>query len=228
MHEVLVFISRLAWAVLVLGLFAPQYVLFWTPIKTKTRAAVVFLPIALILFAATVLTSPAKKTQEADANPASMSQEIVTLDSLMPPDEKEYLRIVDQDANLYKKSTDAAERTKIAKQHEEAINALNPGIKNITNWIGTIKQLGETDGKAAVLIAVGDRTVLQTYTDPKSDDSGTLIPRDSDLYKKLTALSPGNPVRFSAEMVKAMGGDEAQTMLKPTYIVKFTQLETVQ
>ena len=89
MHTLFLFLFRIACLILVIGLVKPSYVLFWTPIQTRQRSILIYGPAVILLLLLSIFTLPSKTSTEELATTANLS--IVSLDSLMPDSEKQFI-----------------------------------------------------------------------------------------------------------------------------------------
>ncbi|MGB0967504.1 MAG: hypothetical protein ACPGUX_04920, partial [Halocynthiibacter sp.] len=88
----------------------------------------------------------------------------------------------------------------LAERSAAFCNAL-PGGKRISDWTGEIYSISANgDGKGVLVVTVGDDVWASTWNNALSDiGTNSLIEPGTDLFASVSAMSPGDAVRFSGE-----------------------------
>ena len=119
----------------------------------------------------------------------------------------------------------------------EICKAASPGT--IKGWIGTLSELDtNSEGLGVVQISISENVTVRTMNNAFSDiGSDTLIDPDSDLFKKLSALTEGQKVKFSGTLVSPMKDVDCLfeisltmdgAMNDPEFIIRLSDVETYQ
>jgi hypothetical protein len=199
------------------------------PIKSRERVALIYVPIIVVTLLLMLFTGAKSDSTKPDQM-SNMSMNIVPLDSLRPDKEQKFIDLINKYADLYKKAPNGVDKSKVWRDRDAQIDADKFMGSTITDWVGTVKDVGNNnEGNGVIIIAVTNNLTVKTFADAFSDgQNGTLIPQDSSLYQSLVKLPKGSQVKFSGTLLKSADTKEADGMLKPAYIVKFTQLDLVQ
>lgn len=229
MHDLFSILFKVACLLLVVGLFSPKFPIFWMPVKSRERVAMVYVPIVIVTLLLMWFTGTKSESSTPDQM-ANMPMNIVPLDSLRPEKEQKFIDLINKYADLYKKAPVGVDKSKVWRDRDAQIDADKLMGSKITDWVGTVKDIGNNnEGNGVIIIAVTNNLTVKTFADAFSDgQNGTLIPQDSSLYQSLIKLPKGSQVKFSGTLLKSADTKEADGMLKPTYIVKFTNLDPVQ
>jgi hypothetical protein len=225
MQSLFIILGKITSLILILGLLNPRYPLYWMTNRTRMWVAIIYLPLAVIFFTLG-LNLPASTQSKPEMLEAD--QNIRTLDSLIPTEEREFLNIINQYIGLYKKALNAEEKTKVWQERENKIKDIKPPVTQFSHWVGTINQIGAlSNEKIVVKIALNNHVLFQTHGNSESDQKDhTLILPDSPLYENVSTLDSGNQVRISGVIIGKATGAQNEEMLGPRYIVKFTQIES--
>lgn len=226
MHDFYLLLFRVTCLILVIGLIKPEYVLRWTPFKTRQRVGIYFIPPAIVFLLASFFTGGHTATEAA---PTMTNLSIVSLESLMPSDEKNFIDVIEKYASLYKKATDADSKTKIWHERETKLNiAKLNGIKML-DWVGTIQSVGATsDGKAFIAIHLTPTIMIRTNNNAYADSAdNTLILQKSTMYSMISTMAPGNRVRFSGILQRDISPTENSGMTTPEYLALFNDIKPI-
>lgn len=110
--------------------------------------------------------------------------------------------------------------------------------KNVESWVGYIDNLSaNSDGFGVLGVVVAKGVTLTTWNNALSDmGSKTLIPPDSQLFKKASQMQVGQKVAFSGVFISgnsreclregslSLGG----TLREPEYIFRFSDITAIQ
>ncbi len=229
MHDFFSILFRIACVLLIFGLINPKYPIFWMQIKSRERVGAVYVPIVIVTLLLMLYTG-SKGSETKPEEMSTMSLNIVPLESLRPSEEQKFINIIDKYADLYKKAPNIVAKSKVWRDRDAELDNEKIMGKKISDWVGTVKNLGmNSEGNGVLIIAVTNNIFVKTYDDAFSDgQNGTLIPQDSSLYQSLVKLAKGGQVKFSGTLLKSADTKESVGMTRPSYIVKFTSLEPVQ
>jgi len=226
MHELFSLLFKLFALMFVAGLISPNYPIFWMPVKSRERVAMVYLPLILVSFLLMYMTGAKSVSADSADHDVTMSMNIVTLESLRPPAQQKFLETIAKYNALYFKAANAADKTKVWTNRDGDIQDQKFIGSMLTDWVGTVKNIGmNKEGNGVIEIGIGDNVILRTNLDAYSDgEAGTIISQDSALYQSLLKLSKSGQVKFSGTVVKSATNTETQGMAKPSFIVKFSAL----
>jgi hypothetical protein len=151
----------------------------------------------------------------------------------VPEQQRHFLTIVKQGQDAVRHGNDITLVT-ASRQRARDTCSLLPRDLAVTDWIGTITDVGTVSGgEAGVLrVAIGDDVEVKTWTDEGDDRRDhTLIDPDSSVYHSLSTLQEGNGIRFSGTFVPRPGTCLQETslfarngMLTPDFIFRFTSV----
>lgn len=153
----------------------------------------------------------------------------------MPPTQQQSLRIIEDFAERYAKADNELKKSTLWKERTAALNAVKapPGWKPAPGqegWLGNIVRLGTTgEGNAYVTLQIGKGITVSTTNNELSaaiDKRSSLIKHGSPLYKQLSELKVGAPVRFTGKVdFTGIGLTEAGKMTQPDFLM---QLNTIR
>ncbi|MDR3491111.1 MAG: hypothetical protein P4M12_03580 [Gammaproteobacteria bacterium] len=226
MHDLFLILFRLSCLVLIVGMISPLYPIYWMPIKSRARVAAVYGPMVFVFLLLSIFTIP-KQVTSTEAVSSNAPLDIAASASLNSPEEQKFIDTITKFAADYKKSTSVVDRNKIWANREAAIAELKIMGQKVTGWSGRIKQSGLTpEGMAVVVLALDGDITIRTNKDGFSDaQDHTLISQDSDIYSNILKLNNGQQVKFSGTLLKNSDTNEVNSMMKPTYIMKFETIE---
>jgi hypothetical protein len=99
----------------------------------------------------------------------------------------------------------------------------------IADWTGKIVQVFDTPSNRRKVVSIGIAPFLVLRTSLFDDATDTLISEGSELFRLTSALSPGDPVRFSGRFVAGAGAcdpgqNAADALREPNFIVRFSAI----
>jgi hypothetical protein len=158
----------------------------------------------------------------------------VAMSQTLPPDQQDFVRVVDSARNAYKSAANemlkGVERVNRRKAICKTLNS-----PNVKNWVGKIVQLRSAgkDARGVLAVSIGTKITLKTWNNDFSDlDFGTLINTDSPLFASVSAMKVGDSVVFSGhffpseeDCVKEGSLTTGGSMNDPEFIFRFRQVE---
>ncbi len=98
------------------------------------------------------------------------------------------------------------------------------------NWLGTIRYQGVTDsGNAWVTIDIGADFLVTTWSSEADDRfAGTMFKPWSPLFPVVREATIGQPVVFSGRLLSAVVSTDADMVLRPRFITRFSALKITE
>jgi hypothetical protein len=106
----------------------------------------------------------------------------------------------------------------------------------VNNWIGTITTLStNSDGDGVLAVSIAKDITFKTWNNSFSDMSdNTILNHTSSIYRKASALSVGQKVRFSGNLIRAQTDcfkessiSMSGSMLDPEFIFRFGSIDPI-
>lgn len=151
--------------------------------------------------------------------------------------EKKFIDILVDTQNQTKSAANDMQRGGIKAARDKQICTLIKDRK-VKNWVGYVDSLGaNSDGHGVLSIALAPNVYLKTWNNALSDlGSNTLINPDTELFKRASAMTIGQKVRFSGTFVSILSKaclHEASlslngSLLVPEFIFKFSDISPSQ
>ena len=126
------------------------------------------------------------------------------------------------------KSDDARRNTRVALQIK--VHQFLGLSHTAKDWVGTFKNRDTTEeGDLTAEIEIAPGLTITTWSTRYFDgSSGTLLRPNSPFFETVKDLTIGQPVTFSASLLGAMVSSDAEMVLHPHIIARFTQIDKVQ
>jgi hypothetical protein len=148
----------------------------------------------------------------------------------IPERERQFIAIIQsaQKEFIADKSDDARKSTRVSLQI--AMHQFLGLSHNANDWVGTFKNRDKTEeGDLTAEIEIAPGFTFTTWNTRYLDGaSGTLIKPNSPFFGTVGELTIGQPVSFSASLLGAVIASDAEMVMHPHIIVKFTKLDKVQ
>ncbi|HEX4507961.1 MAG TPA: hypothetical protein VH722_19700 [Alphaproteobacteria bacterium] len=143
----------------------------------------------------------------------------------MPKSEADFIATIQDARTVYGAQETKAKKTALVKEMVKRWKAILPDSM-IHDWVGKIVELGQTKGgRIHLAIRIGDKINLMTWEKPFLDFShGTLIGQKSPLYPVVSAMKPGEMVRFDGKYQNFVNLNERAKVYDTDLIVAFTAL----
>ena len=143
----------------------------------------------------------------------------------MPKSEVDFVATIQDTRTVYEAQETKAKKTALVKEMVKRWKAILPdGL--IHDWTGTIVELGKNNGGRFYLaIKIADRLHVMTWRTAFTDlGHGTLIGPKSPLYPVLSAMKPGDLVRFDGQYQNFVNLNERAKVYDTDLIVAFTAI----
>jgi hypothetical protein len=143
----------------------------------------------------------------------------------MPKSEVDFIATIQDARTVYGAQKTKAKKTALVNEMVKRWKAILPD-GTMHDWIGKIVELGKTKGgRIHVAIRIADKINLMTWEKPVLDLShGTLIGPKSPLYPILSAMKPGDMVRFDGKYQSFVNLNERAKVYDTDLIVAFTAI----
>lgn len=143
----------------------------------------------------------------------------------MPKSEVDFIATIQDARTVYEAQETKAKKTALVKEMVKRWKAILPEGR-MHDWVGKIVELGKTKGgRIHVAIRIADKINLMTWEKPLLDFShGTLIGQKSPLYPILSAMKPGDEVRFDGKYQNFVNLNERAKVYDTDLIVAFTAI----
>ena len=140
-----------------------------------------------------------------------------------PKSEVDFIATIQDARTVYGAQETSAKKTALVKEMVTRWKAILPdGMMH--DWVGKIVELGKTKGgRIHFAVRIADKINLMTWEKPFLDFShGTLIGQKSPLYPILSAMKPGDMVRFDGKYQNFVNLNERAKVYDTDLIVAFT------
>ena len=143
----------------------------------------------------------------------------------MPKSEVDFVATIQDARTVYGAQENAAKKTALVTEMVKRWKAILPD-GTMHDWVGKIVELGKTKGgRIHFAVRIADKINLMTWEKPFLDFShGTLIGEKSPLYPVLSAMKPGDMVRFDGKYQNFVNLNERAKVYDTDLIVAFTAI----
>jgi len=143
----------------------------------------------------------------------------------MPKSEVDFVATIQDARAVYGAQETKAKKAALVKEMVKRWKAILPDGM-IHDWVGKIVELGRTKGgRIHLAIRIADKVNLMTWEKPFLDFShGTLIGPKSPLYPIVSAMKPGDAVRFDGKYQSFVNLNERAKVYDTDLIVTFTAI----
>jgi hypothetical protein len=143
----------------------------------------------------------------------------------MPKSEVDFIATVQDARTVYGAQETKAKKTALVTEMVKRWKAILPDGM-IHDWVGKIVELGHTKGgRIHVAIRIADKINLMTWEKPFLDFShGTLIGPKSPLYPILSAMKPGDEVKFDGRYQSFVNLNERAKVYDTDLIIAFSAI----
>jgi hypothetical protein len=143
----------------------------------------------------------------------------------MPKSEVDFVATIQDARTVYGAQETKAKKTALVKEMVKRWKAILPDGA-MQDWVGKIVELGKTKGGCIhFAVRIADKINLMTWEKPLLDFShGTLIGPKSPLYPILSAMKPGDMVRFDGKYQGFVNLNEQAKVYDTDLIVAFTAI----
>ena len=143
----------------------------------------------------------------------------------MPKSEVDFIATIQDARTVYGAQDTKAKKAALVKEMVKRWKAILPEGR-MQDWVGKIVELGHTKGgRLHVAIRIADKVNLMTWEKPFLDFShGTLIGPKSPLYPVVSAMKPGDMVRFDGKYQSFVNLNERSKVYDTDLIVAFTAI----
>jgi hypothetical protein len=158
---------------------------------------------------------------------ASFGSALAAPDDAKPPREKSFIDLIDASRAKYNAARRVDGRTGARLGLQIALHdflGLNHYAKD---WLGVYKGgISTPEGFLSIAVEIAPGVVLQTW-DSLYDDAKlhTMIRPYDRLAPVVKALTIGDPVKFSGDLIGSRVSNDADMVLRPRLITHFDQLE---
>ena len=146
--------------------------------------------------------------------------------------QKAFDEIIRKATQSYKQQSNEVRKSMIREERKKQFQLMFMDSCEFSNWIGTLTKIStSSDGHAEVVIRCGDsRNYIYTIRNMIGLISlGTVIEKNTQIYKKLGALQEGQLIRFSgkfesgdSDFISELSLTEAGSMSEPDFNVSFS------
>jgi hypothetical protein len=143
----------------------------------------------------------------------------------MPKSQLDFVATIQDARTVYGVQETAAKKTALVNEMVMRWKEILPdGMMH--DWVGKIVDLGKTKGgRIHLAIRIADKINLMTWEKPLIDFShGTLIGPKSPLYPVVSAMKPGDMVRFDGKYQNFVNLNERAKVYDTDLIVAFTAI----
>jgi len=191
--------------------------------------------------AVVILAAMANQGKHETPTPKSASnQKTETLPAVpqtpLPGDQRELIRIVNDCITEYQAQPNELKKSVVRTKRGEMLKKALSSSYQVTDWIGTIKEMETTgDGNAILVLQISDSPATIGTTNNELSDliDKTLIPQNSELFKTIAELSVGDKVSFSGRFASSAEKDfisensltEQGSMEEPAFMFHFTKIK---
>jgi hypothetical protein len=143
----------------------------------------------------------------------------------VPKSEADFIATITDARTVYEMQDTPAKKTALVKEMVRRWKTILPGGM-IQGWTGKIVDLGKTKGgRIHFAVRIADRINLMTWEKPLIDFShGTLIGQKSPLYPVLSAMKPGDVIRFDGMYQNFVNLNERAKLFDTDLIVAFSAI----
>jgi hypothetical protein len=143
----------------------------------------------------------------------------------MPKSEIDFIATINDARTVYEAQETPAKKTALVKEMVRRWKSILPSGM-IEGWTGRIVQLGKTKGgRIHFAVRIADKINLMTWEKPLIDFShGTLIGLKSPLYPILSAMKPGDAIRFDGKYQNFVNVNERAKVFDTDLIVMFSAI----
>ena len=143
----------------------------------------------------------------------------------VPKSEADFIATITDARTVYELQGTPAKKTALVKEMIKRWKSILPGGM-IQGWTGKIVELGKTKGgRIHFAVRIADKINLMTWEKPLIDFShGTLIGEKSPLYPVLSAMKPGDAVRFDGKYQNFVNLNERAKVFDTDLIVMFSAI----
>jgi hypothetical protein len=151
----------------------------------------------------------------------------------VPKREHDFLAAVRQGQSAVRAGNDLTVVT-ADRDRNSSVCAWMPANGKVTNWLGTLTDVGTVLGskQGEVAVSIGDSVKLHTWSHASQDGKDhTLVDPNSDVYRSLSKLKPGAKVVFSGSFrpdgplcLHETSLFARNGMLTPGFVFRFTSV----
>jgi hypothetical protein len=143
----------------------------------------------------------------------------------MPKAESDFIATIQDARTVFDIQTDKARKSALVKEMEKRWTAILPGGR-LHGWVGQIVEVGANKaGKLHIAIRIADNVNLMTWEKAITDlGHGTLIGPRSPLYPVLSAMKPGDTVRFDGRYETFVNLNDRAKVFNTDLIVAFSAI----
>jgi hypothetical protein len=143
----------------------------------------------------------------------------------VPKSEADFIATITDARTVYEAQGTPAKKTALVKEMVKRWKSILPGGV-IQGWTGKIVDLGKTKGgRIHFAVRIADKINLMTWEKPLIDFShGTLIGLKSPLYPILSAMKPGDVIRFDGKYQNFVNLNERAKVFDTDLIVAFSAI----
>jgi hypothetical protein len=143
----------------------------------------------------------------------------------MPKSQADFIATIEDARTVYDAQTTAAKKTALVKEMVKRWKAILPD-GTMHDWVGKIVEIGKNKGgRIHVAVRIADKINLMTWEKAFTDfGHGTLIGPKSPLYPVLSAMKPGDTVRFDGKYESFVNLKERAKVYDTDLIVAFTAI----
>jgi hypothetical protein len=143
----------------------------------------------------------------------------------LPKSEADFIATITDARTVYEAQGTAEKKTALVKEMVRRWKAILPDGM-IHDWTGKIVDLGKTKGgRIHFAVRIADKINLMTWEKPLIDFShGTLIGQKSPLYPILSAMKPGDVIRFDGKYQSFVNLNERAKLFDTDLIVAFSAI----
>ncbi len=156
---------------------------------------------------------------------------LVNNTSEKPEAQLRLIQIVDKSRNAYKKASNEIQKSQTRDARKESLAQVSMRAEN---WVGTLVDLDtNSDGLGVVTVEFAQGLSVRTWNNSLSDMSeGTLIQKNSPLYRKLATLNEGQVVKFTGnfyrsqeDYLKEVSLTQDGSMEEPSFLFRFENID---
>jgi hypothetical protein len=151
----------------------------------------------------------------------------------MPSDQRSFLSAIDSGRSAYRSGSNDMQRGAARPARAKAICSALGRSKEVRDWVGQVATLSSNgDGKGVFGVTIAKDVTVATWNNALSDiGDRTLIEPDSALFRKASALSKGQWVKFSGtfrpsdvDCAKESSLTLAGSMTDPDFVFRFSDV----
>jgi len=149
------------------------------------------------------------------------------LEQAMPERERAFIDIIHEARKAFAAARLSAAKKDIRVGLQLRISEFWKKDPNFSDWVGVVRTSATTrEGDARIEVALTPQIAIRTAKNRDQDpDRLSLVAPDSPLFPVVGELSPDQPVKFSARLLRYVVGSDQEMVEQPQILVHFQSLK---